>query len=163
MGGISVLVVLGLFMSFYALYLFLIFISIFYLVENYIFESLFLYNKTHSKKSWIPYYSKYLLGKEVALEKEGLFLMMIEIMGINSFLSLFKCSIRFIDTIIFLLFLGCILLSFIMNIYISHQIIKKVYPKYGDWITVFNVLTLGFFRSISLFLVEINNKKTIFF
>ena len=73
MGGISVLVVLGLFMSFYALYLFLIFISIFYLVENYIFESLFLYNKTHSKKSWIPYYSKYLLGKEVALEKEGLF------------------------------------------------------------------------------------------
>ena len=35
MGGISVLVVLGLFMSFYALYLFLIFISIFYLVENY--------------------------------------------------------------------------------------------------------------------------------
>ena len=82
MGGISVLVVLGLFMSFYALYLFLIFISIFYLVENYIFESLFLYNKTHSKKSWIPYYSKYLLGKEVALEKEGLFF--------------FKCSIRFI-------------------------------------------------------------------
>ena len=81
MGGISVLVVLGLFMSFYALYLFLIFISIFYLVENYIFESLFLYNKIHSKKSWIPYYSKYLLGKEVALEKEGLFLMMIEIMG----------------------------------------------------------------------------------
>ena len=55
MGGISVLVVLGLFMSFYALYLFLVFISIFYLVENYIFESLFLYNKTHSKKSWIPF------------------------------------------------------------------------------------------------------------
>ena len=48
MGGISVLVVLGLFMSFYALYLFLVFISIFYLVENYIFESLFLYNKTSS-------------------------------------------------------------------------------------------------------------------
>ena len=86
MGGISVLVVLGLFMSFYALYLFLIFISIFYLVENYIFESLFLYNKTHSKKSWIPYYSKYLLGKEVALEKEGLFLMMIEIMGTIRFI-----------------------------------------------------------------------------
>lgn len=96
MGGISVLVVLGLFMSFYALYLFLVFISIFYLVENYIFESLFLYNKTHSKKSWIPYYSKYLLGKEVALEKEGLFLMMIEIMGTILFYLLFKCSIRFI-------------------------------------------------------------------
>ena len=105
---------------------FLIFISIFYLVENYIFESLFLYNKTHSKKSWIPYYNKYLLGKEVTLGKEGLFLMMIEIMGTNSFLSLFKCSIRFIRyNLSFLLFLGCVLLSFIMNIYISHQIIKR--------------------------------------
>ncbi|WP_455579308.1 hypothetical protein [Faecalibacillus intestinalis] len=154
MGGISVLVVLGLFMSFYALYLFLIFISIFYLVENYIFESLFLYNKTHSKKSWIPYYSKNLLGKEVALEKEGLFLMMIEIMGTILFYLSLNAQLGSLDTIIFLLFLGCILLSFIMNIYISHQIIKKVYPKYGDWITVFNVLTLGFFRSISLFLVR---------
>lgn len=154
MGGISVLVVLGLFMSFYALYLFLIFISIFYLVENYIFESLFLYNKTHSKKSWIPYYSKCLLGKEVALEKEGLFLMMIEIMGTILFYLSLNAQLGSLDTIIFLLFLGCILLSFIMNIYISHQIIKKVYPKYGDWITVFNVLTLGFFRSISLFLVR---------
>lgn len=154
MGGISVLVVLGLFMSFYALYLFLIFISIFYLVENYIFESLFLYNKTHSKKSRIPYYSKYLLGKEVALEKEGLFLMMIEIMGTILFYLSLNVQLGSLDTIIFLLFLGCVLLSFIMNIYISHQIIKKVYPKYGDWITVFNVLTLGFFRSISLFLVR---------
>lgn len=154
MGGISVLVVLGLFMSFYALYLFLVFISIFYLVENYIFESLFLYNKTHSKKSCIPYYSKYLLGKEVALEKEGLFLMMIEIMGTILFYLSLNAQLGSLDTIIFLLFLGCILLSFIMNIYISHQIIKKVYPKYGDWITVFNVLTLGFFRSISLFLVR---------
>ena len=105
MGGISVLVVLGLFMSFYALYLFLIFISIFYLVENYIFESLFLYNKTHSKKSWIPYYSKYLLGKEVALEKEGLFLMMIEIMGTILFYLSLNVQLGSLDTIIFLLFL----------------------------------------------------------
>ena len=125
MGGISVLVVLGLFMSFYALYLFLIFISIFYLVENYIFESLFLYNKTHSKKSWILYYSKYLLGKEVALEKEGLFLMMIEIMGTILFYLSLNVQLGSLDTIIFLLFLGCVLLSFIMNIYILHQIIKK--------------------------------------
>ena len=106
MGGISVLVVLGLFMSFYALYLFLIFISIFYLVENYIFESLFLYNKTHSKKSWIPYYSKYLLGKEVALEKEGLFLMMIEIMGTIHFYLSLNVQLGSLDTIIFLLFIS---------------------------------------------------------
>lgn len=145
MGGISVLVVLGLFMSFYALYLFLIFISIFYLVENYIFESLFLYNKTHSKKSWIPYYSKYLLGKEVALEKEGLFLMMIEIMGTILFYLSLNAQLGSLDTIIFLLFLGCILLSFIMNIYISHQIIKRFNPKYGRLDHCFQCFNTGIF------------------
>ena len=150
MGGISVLVVLGLFMSFYAFYLFLIFISVFYLIENYIFESLFLYNKMHSKKAWIPYYSKYLLGKEAFLEKEGLILMIIEIIGTILFYLSLNIQLGSLDTIIFLLFLGCVLVSFIMNIYFSHQIIKKIYPKYGDWITIFNVLTLGFFKSISL-------------
>ena len=154
MGGISVLVVLGLFMSFYAFYLFLIFISVFYLIENYIFESLFLYNKTHSKKAWIPYYSKYLLGKEASLEKEGLILMIIEIIGTILFYLSLNIQLGSLDTIIFLLFLRCVLVSFIMNIYFSHQIIKKVYPKYGDWITIFNVLTLGFFKSISLFLIR---------
>lgn len=80
--------------------------------------------------------------------------MMIEIMGTILFYLSLNVQLGSLDTIIFLLFLGCVLLSFIMNIYISHQIIKKVYPKYGDWITVFNVLTLGFFRPISLFLVR---------
>ncbi len=154
MGGISVLVVLGLFMSFYAFYLFLIFISVFYLIENYIFESLFLYNKTHSKKAWIPYYSKYLLGKEASLEKEGLILMIIEIIGTVLFYLSLNIQLGSLDTIIFLLFLGCVLVSFIMNIYFSHQIMKNIYPKYGDWITIFNVLTLGFFKSISLFLIR---------
>ena len=127
MGGISVLVVLGLFMSFYALYLFLIFISIFYLVENYIFESLFLYNKTHSKKSWIPYYSKYLLGKEVALEKEGLFLMMIEIMGTILFYLSLNVQLGSLDTIIFLLFLGCVFLIFFRGEFIFIFCICKIY------------------------------------
>ena len=80
--------------------------------------------------------------------------MMIEIMGTILFYLSLNVQLGSLDTIIFLLFLGCVLLSFIMNIYILHQIIKKVYPKYGDWITVFNVLMLGFFRSISLFLVR---------
>ena len=154
MGGISVLVVLGLFMSFYAFYLFVIFISVFYLFENYLFECVYLYKKEHSLIAWLPYYNKYLIGKQVNKEKEGIFLMVIEILGTICFYLSLNVQLGSLDTIIFLLFLGCILLSFIMNIYISHQIIKKVYPKYGDWITVFNVLTLGFFRSISLFLVR---------
>ena len=81
MGGISVLVVLGLFMSFYAFYLFVIFISVFYLFENYLFECVYLYKKEHSLIAWLPYYNKYLIGKQVNKEKEGIFLMVIEILG----------------------------------------------------------------------------------
>ena len=58
--------------------------------------------------------------------------MMIEIMGTILFYLSLNVQLGSLDTIIFLLFLGCVLLSFIMNIYISHKIIKKVYPKYGD-------------------------------
>lgn len=31
---------------------------------------------------------------------------------------------------------------------------KQAVLKYADWITIFNVLTLGFFRGISLFLIR---------
>lgn len=80
--------------------------------------------------------------------------MIIEIIGTVLFYLSLNIQLGSLDTIIFLLFLGCVLVSFIMNIYFSHQIIKKIYPKYGDWITIFNVLTLGFFKSISLFLIR---------
>lgn len=51
--------------------------------------------------------------------------MMIEIMGTILFYLSLNVQLGSLDTIIFLLFLGCVLLSFIMNIYISHQIIKR--------------------------------------
>ena len=91
MGGISVLVVLGLFMSFYAFYLFVIFISVFYLFENYLFECVYLYKKEHSLIAWLPYYNKYLIGKQVNKEKEGY-----RNFRNASFLSFIKCSIRLI-------------------------------------------------------------------
>lgn len=96
MGGISVLVVLGLFMSFYAFYLFIIFISVFYLFENYLFECAYLYKKEHSLIAWLPYYNKYLIGKQVNKEKEGIFLMDYRNFRNALFLSFIKCSIRLI-------------------------------------------------------------------
>ena len=95
MGGISVLVVLGLFMSFYAFYLFVIFISVFYLFENYLFECVYLYKKEHSLIAWLPYYNKYLIGKQVNKEKEGIFLCYRNFRN-NLFLSFIKCSTRLI-------------------------------------------------------------------
>ncbi|MDO5812910.1 MAG: hypothetical protein Q4Q31_07430 [Bacillota bacterium] len=154
MGGISVLVVLGLFMSFYAFYLFVIFISIFYFFENYLFECAYLYKKEHSLTAWIPYYNKYLLGKQAGKEKEGIFLMIIEILGTICFYLSLNVQLGSLDTVIFILWLICLLISFSMNIYLLHKIIKQVYFKYADWITIFNVLTLGFFRGISLFLIR---------
>lgn len=154
MGGISVLVVLGLFMSFYAFYLFVVFISIFYLFENYLFECAYLYKKEHSLKVFLPYYNKYLLGKQANKEKEGLFLMFIDIIGTICFYLSLNVQLGSFDTIIFILFIICLLSSFSMNIYLLHKIIKQVVLKYADWITIFNVLTLGFFRGVSLFLIR---------
>ena len=154
MGGISVLVVLGLFMSFYAFYLFVIFISVFYLFENYLFECVYLYKKEHSLIAWLPYYNKYLIGKQVNKEKEGIFLMVIEILGTICFYLSLNVQLGSFDTIIFILFIVCCLISFSMNIYLLHEIMKQAVLKYADWITIFNVLTLGFFRGISLFLIR---------
>ena len=105
MGGISVLVVLGLFMSFYAFYLFVIFISVFYLFENYLFECVYLYKKEHSLIAWLPYYNKYLIGKQVNKEKEGIFLMVIEILGTICFYLSLNVQLGSFDTIIFILFI----------------------------------------------------------
>ncbi len=80
--------------------------------------------------------------------------MMIEIMGTILFYLSLNVQLGSLDTIIFLLFLGCVFTFFYYEYLYFTSNYKKVYPKYGDWITVFNVLTLGFFRSISLFLVR---------
>ena len=117
-------------------------------------SGVYLYKKEHSLIAWLPYYNKYLIGKQVNKEKEGIFLMVIEILGTLCFYLSLNVQLGSFDTIIFILFIVCCLISFSMNIYLLHKIMKQTVLKYADWITIFNVLTLGFFRGISLFLIR---------
>ena len=59
---------------------------------------------------------------------------------------------------IFFLIIVLLVLSFIFNIVLSHHIMKKVTGKFVDLLTILNVLTLGFSRSIILFIIR-NQKK----
>ena len=71
MGGISVLVLIGFLTSIYILWiLFLVCLTI-YLLNDYIFESIFIYKVSKSKLAFIPIYNKIILGKTFRENKLG--------------------------------------------------------------------------------------------
>ena len=51
-----------------------------------------------------------------------------------------------------------VIINVVLNIVLSHHIIKKVTEKLVDVLTILNVLTLGFTRSIILFIIR-NHRK----
>lgn len=56
--------------------------------------------------------------------------------------------------IVFIMFLICIFVGFILDIVVSHKIYINVTPKYGDILTVLSVLTFGILRPIFLFIIR---------
>ena len=163
MGGISVLFLMSI-LSF----MFFTFIAIFlgiivYLIITYIFESISIMcmNKNLQYKAtftaWIPFYNKYLLSKIVGSKILGLILVLCNIgtvcIGMYCY---FRAEFNYI---VFGMFLICIFLGFILDIVVSHKIYKNVTPKYGDILTVLNVLTFGIVRPIILFIIRNMVKK----
>lgn len=136
-----------------------------YMLINYIFESIFLH--TIAKKndykypitSWIPFYNKCVLGRIADKKGLGIALCMIDIFNLILIMISYHITIlpSVINTIIFLLIILLLILSFIFNLVLSHSIMKKVTSKFADVLTVLNVLTLGFSRSIILFIIR--NRK----
>ena len=61
---------------------------------------------------------------------------------------------------IFVIFLVCVLIGFILDIIISHKIYQNATNKYGDIYTILSILTLGILRPIFLFIVRNKVKKT---
>jgi len=62
-----------------------------------------------------------------------------------------------LNSIISILWLVTFPIVFILNIYLSHRIMKKVMPRWADLLTLANVFTAGISRSIILFLLR--NRK----
>ena len=166
MGGISVLILMGI-LSF----MFFTFVAIFlaivvYTVITYIFESIAIMSMSKNLgykaiyTSWIPFYNKYLLGKIAENKVLGgiAAISNIIITGVGIY-----CYIQNeFQPIIFLIFLTCVLIGFILDIVISHKIYVKAINKYGDILTIFSVLTLGLLRPIFLFIIRNKIKKDLY-
>lgn len=156
MGGLSILLILGILMSMYVFFLIVLIIFIIYLCVNYIFECLFLHHVSQAKTSWIPFYKKYLLGKVANKSSQGIMLMIVDIfIFLFIVIGVFATHLpAMVNYFLFWATLILIAISFIFNIYLSHWIMKKTNNHLIDLFTVINVLTLGFSRSLILFLLK---------
>ena len=132
-----------------------------YIIMSYTFQSISIMcmRKNMGYKNnfvaWIPFYNKYLLGKIAKNKIIG---------GISSFLSiLLICLLIYFhiyqeyETVQCSIFLISLITVFILDTIIAHKIYTSYICKYGDILTVFNVLTFGLLRPIFLFLIR--NKK----
>ncbi len=162
MGGISVFVMLGMFTSVYLIFLIMFLAIIFYILLNYIFESIFLYSvvkrKNYDKKflCWIPIYNKVIFGDISGNKKIGIWLALIDalimilIIGMN---FIFKDT-----TLISLITLFLLITDFCLETLLAHSVIKKAVSKIADILTLLNVFTLGISRPVILFIIR-NNKS----
>ena len=105
--------------------------------------------------AWIPFYNKYLLGKIAGNKIMG---------GISCILSFIAICLgtRFyinkeLEIVLFIILVISLIITFILDTMIAHRIYKSRANKYGDILTVFNILSLGLLRPIFLFIIR--NKK----
>lgn len=162
MGGISFGILLGILTSVYLFFVALFAAIVLYTVISYTFEgiSVMSMSKRAGRKNtiavWVPFYSKYLLGKAASNKGAG------AASGVLTAL-VFGCCVwlymyREPETVVFALLGVSLFIGFIIDTIIAHGIFKSRTRKYGDVLTVVNVLTLGLLRPILLFAVR--NRST---
>ena len=161
MGGFSVVVLMSM-ISFIYLFFIAIFVAVvLYIIISYTFQgiSIMCMSKNMGYKNtftaWIPFYNKYLLGKIAGNKIMGV------ISGVLSFISIFLGICFYINKelkiVLFIILTISLIITFILDTMITHRIYKSRAKKYGDILTVFNILSLGLLRPIFLFIVR--NKK----
>ena len=129
-----------------------------YLIMAYIFNSISIMSicsNLNYKKiflSWIPIYNKYLLSKMIGDKILGAIKTLINIIVLSVIIYCYiKSNISYITIGILVIFIA---IEFILNSIIAYKIYKKATNKYGDILTVFNVLTLGMLSPIFLFIIR---------
>ena len=106
----------------------------------------------HTFPSWIPFYSKYLLGKLADRRVMGAVSALLTLLSACRCVYFYVC--RELNTLWFILLLMALLAVFILDTLIAHRIYKSRAGKYGDVLTVFTVLSLGLLRPVFLFAVR---------
>ena len=157
MAGFGVLIVSGILSA-----IFLFFIAVFaaaaaYIMASYVLEgfSIACMRKkaggAHTFPAWIPFYSKYLLGKLAGRRVMGAVSALLTLLSVCLCVYFYVC--RELNTLLFILLLMALLAVFILDTLIAHRIYKSR-SKYGDILTVFTVLSLGLLRPVFLFAVR---------
>ena len=163
MGGLSVIVLMNI-----LLFLYLFFITIFvaiilYTIISYTFEgiSIMCMSKNMGYKNtftaWIPFYNKYLLGSIAGNKIMGI------LSGVLSFVSICLGIYFYIhkelEIVLFIMLIISLIITFILDTIISHKIYISHTNKYGDVLTIFNILSFGLLRPIFLFIVRNGEEK----
>ena len=159
MGGLSVIVLMNILLFLYIFFITIFVAIILYMVISYTFEgiSIICMSKNTGYKNtftaWIPFYNKYLLGSIAGNKIMGI------ISGTLSFVSICLGIYFYIhkelEIVLFIILIISLIITFISHkIYISHT------NKYGDILTIFNILSFGLLRPIFLFIVRNGEEKT---
>lgn len=163
MGGISVLFLMSILSFMFFTFIAIFLAIIFYVIVTYIFESISIMGMSKNLEyratftAWIPFYNKYLLSKIAGSKKLGVILTLFNIGTVGTGLyCYFQTEFNYI---IFIMFLVCIFVGFILDIIVSHKIYMKGTKKYGDILTVLNVVSFGILRPIFLFVIRNKVKK----
>ena len=163
MGGISVVVLMSI-LSFIYLFFITMFVGVLlYIIISYIFEGISIMSMSKNMgykntfTAWIPFYNKYLLGKIAGNKIMGV------ISGVLSFISIFLGICFYINKelkiVLFIILTISLIITFILDTMIAHRIYKSRANKYGDILTVFNILSLGLLRPIFLFIIRNKNEQ----
>lgn len=166
MGGISVLVLLGIFSSMFIIFLLIMVALIIWIILSYTFDSVSTYhiaqkqNYKNAFLSFLPIYNKIYLGRIAKKDSIGIILSINDLIKIISIFLFIKITNETVSSIIFLIIIITILISLILKIYLTHCIVKRVIPKYADLLTILNSITLGITRPFMLFIVRKNDKIT---
>ena len=162
MAGFGVLIVSGILSA-----IFLFFIAVFaaaaaYIMASYVLEGFSIAcmrkkaGDAHTFPAWIPFYSKYLLGKLADRRVMGAVSALLTLLSVCLCVYFYVC--RELNTLWFILLLMALLAVFILDTLIAHWKARYLYKsragKYGDVLTVFTVLSLGLLRPVFLFAVR---------
>ena len=157
MAGFSISILMSIIMFMYLFFIAIFVAIILYLIIIYTFEgiSIMCMGKKLKYKNiftaWIPFYNKYVLGKISNSKVLGM------ISCVLSFISVLL-GIRFyiqqeLEVALFIVLIISLIVTFILDTIISHKIYKAP-NKYGDILTIFNILSFGLLRPIFLFILR---------
>ena len=158
MGGFSVLLLMTILSTLFFIFITIFFVIAAYVTITYVFECIAVTSMCKQKqmsypyRRWMPFYNKYLLGKEGDSNILGILSAFMQFCVI--FLGIFMYKQLTMYPFLFFLFILTSIIGFVIDLIIAHKIYLKKGITYGDIFTVFSVLSLGFLRPIFLFIIR---------